>query len=180
MGKRAVIVVDLQNEYLPSGQLPLHRLKSAVDNAARVIAAARAQAWPVFHIRHEQPDAPYFVPGSAGVAIIDDVAPTEGETIIVKNYPSAFRHTNLESLLRTAKIEEVVIAGAMSHMCIAATGRAASDLGFATIVVHDACATMDLEHDGVIVPADQVHAANMAALAFAYARTVTADALLSE
>jgi nicotinamidase-related amidase len=56
----------------------------------------------------------------------------------------------------------------MSHMCIAATGRAATDLGYKTTVVHDACATREVEFNGVTVPAAQVHAANMSALAFAY------------
>ncbi|MEG2901724.1 MAG: isochorismatase family protein, partial [Massilia sp.] len=67
----------------------------------------------------------------------------------------------------------------MSHMCIDATTRAASDFGYKTTVVHDACATRDLEFGGQTVPAAQVHAAFMSALAFAYASVVSADDYLA-
>jgi hypothetical protein len=52
-------------------------------------------------------------------------------------------------------------------------------LGFEVTVVADACATRPLEHGGVKVPADQVHAATLAALKGTYAKIVTADELLS-
>jgi nicotinamidase-related amidase len=66
----------------------------------------------------------------------------------------------------------------MSHMCIDATTRAAADLGFDCTVVHDACATRDVEFEGNKVAADDVHAAYMSALGFAYAKVIlTSDAL---
>lgn len=63
----------------------------------------------------------------------------------------------------------------MSHMCIDATTRAASDLGYKTTVVHDACATRDLEFRGQTVPAAQVHTPLMSALELGYAAVVTTD-----
>lgn len=177
MSKRAVVVVDLQNEYLPTGKLPLKNVESAIENAAKVIEGARAKGEPVIHIRHEQPGAPFFVPGSQGVEIIPAVAPRPGETVIVKNHPNSFRDTELKQVLDEQEIEEVVIVGAMSHMCIAATSRAATDFGYDATVVEDACATMDLEYDGVAVSAEQVHAANMAAIAFAHGKVVSSDDL---
>ncbi|KQW65547.1 Isochorismatase [Phenylobacterium sp. Root77] len=176
MSKRVVVVVDLQNEYLSSGKLPLTGIDQAVQSAAKVIAAARASGDQVVHIRHEMPvaNAPVFTPGSDGVQIIAGVAPAPGEQVIVKNYPNAFRETDLEAVLKAQDAQEVVIVGAMSHMCVAATSRAASDLGYKTTVVHDACATMDLEFNGQVVPAAQVHAANMAAIAFAHGAVVSA------
>jgi len=82
-------------------------------------------------------------------------------------------------MLDAKGIEEVVVIGAMSHMCIDATSRAASDFGYKTIVVHDACATRDLEFGGQVVPAAQVHAAQMAALGFAYAAITATDEYLA-
>lgn len=67
----------------------------------------------------------------------------------------------------------------MSHMCVEATTRAAADFGYPVTVVHDACATTDLEFNATVVPAAQVHAAAMAALAFAYASITTTDAYLA-
>ena len=179
MTKRAIVVVDLQNEYLPNGKLPLHQVDRAIDNAAKVIGDARSKGDRVIHVRHEQPGAPFFVPGTEGVEIIPAVAPQPGETVILKNHPNSFRDTQLKQVLDEQGIDEVVIIGAMSHMCIGATARAATDHGYKTTIVQDACATMDLEFGGVKVPAEQVHAANMAALAFAHGEVVATSELLS-
>ena len=181
MSKRALIIVDLQNEYLPTGKLALVGIDQAVTNASRVIAAARAKGDLVINIRHEfATDAPFFVPGTKGVQIIPAVAPEAGETVILKNHPNSFLKTGLKELLDEHGIEETVIIGAMSHMCIDATTRAASDFGYKVTVVHDACATRDLEFNGETVPAAQVHTALMSALGFAYAKIMTTDEYLAE
>lgn len=181
MNKRAIVVVDLQNEYLPTGKLALIGIHAALENAARVIADARAKGDLVIHIRHEStdPDAPVFTPGTQAVQIHDTVAPAHGETVVVKNFPNAFLNTNLRELLDDHGVEAVTVIGAMSHMCIDATTRAASDFGYKTTVVHDACATRDLEFGGMTVPAAQVHAAFMAGLAFAYASVPSTDDYLA-
>ena len=177
MSKHAIIVVDLQNEYLPSGKLPLAGIDSALANAARVIADARSSGNTVIHVRHESThdDAPFFAPGSNAVQIHPTVAPMDGEPVVVKNYPNSFLKTELKQILDAQGTEEVTIVGAMSHMCIDATTRAASDFGYKATVVHDACATRDLEFGGQVVPAAQVHSAMMSALAFAYAKVTTTD-----
>ena len=181
MKKRGLIVVDLQNEYLPTGKLPLSGIESAAANAAQVIADARSKGLPVFHIRHEfaQNEAPVFVPGSDGVKIQAAVAPIEGEPVIVKNHINAFRGTDLKPQLDARGVEEVVVVGAMSHMCVDAVVRAAADMGYPVTVVHDACATLDLEFGGVSIPAAQVHAAMMAAFAFGYGTVKSAGEYLS-
>lgn len=180
MAKRALIVVDLQNEYEASGKLPLEKLDQAVANAKRVLTAARDRKEMIVHIRHETPgsdDAPFAI-GTSGTEIIAAVAPVKDETTLTKHYPNAFRDTELKAVLDEAGVEEVIIVGAMSHMCIDATARAAFDYGYAVTVISDACATRALSIDGVEVPAVHVHAAFMAALAFAYGPVVsTADFL---
>ena len=180
MAKRALIVIDLQNEYKASGKLPLEKLDQAVGNAVRVVTAAREREEIVVHIRHETPgsdDAPFAI-GTSGTEIIAAVAPVNGETTLTKHYPNAFRDTGLKALLDDAGVQEVAIVGAMSHMCIDATARAAFDFGYAVTVIDDACATRALSINGVEVPAAHVHAAFMAALAFAYGQVVsTADFL---
>lgn len=171
MKKRGVIVIDLQNEYLPTGKLPLSGIEAASANAAKVIADARSKGFPVVHVRHESAssEAPVFVPGTSGVEIQPTVAPAGDEPVIVKNHINAFRDTDLQQQLKARGVEEVVVVGAMSHMCVDAGVRAAADMGYAVTVLHDACATLDLEFGGVTVPAAQVHATMMAAFAFGYA-----------
>lgn len=181
MSKRAIIVVDLQNEYLASGKLPLVGIDAATTNAVRVIADARAKGVPVLHVRHESAssDAPIFVPGSNGVRIMVDVAPIGNEPVIVKNHVNSFRDTDLKQQLEARGIEDVVVVGAMSHMCVDAVVRASADMGYAVTVLHDACATRDLEFNGVVAPAAHVHAAMMASFEFGYGRVVATDAYLA-
>lgn len=181
MTTRGLIVIDLQNEYLPEGKLPLSGIDAAARNAALAIADAREKGIPVFHILHESAsaDAPIFTPGSAGAEIQDAVAPADGETVIVKHFINAFRDTGLQDALVAKGVEELAIVGAMSHMCVDACVRAAADMGYPVTVLHDACATLDLSFEGTTVPAAHVHAAMMAAFAFGYAKVVTTADYLS-
>ncbi|PTL76440.1 cysteine hydrolase family protein [Vitiosangium sp. GDMCC 1.1324] len=181
MSKRALIIIDLQNDYFPDGKWPLSGINAAADNAARLIAAARTSGELVVHVRHEaqSADAPFFAPGSDGAAIHKKVAPVAAESVVVKHHINSFRETALEELLDRHGVDELVICGAMSHMCIDGGVRAANDLGYGCTLIHDACATRDLEFGGVRVPAAQVHAAFMAALSFAYAKTLSTDEFLA-
>lgn len=179
MSQQAIVVVDFQNDYLTSGSWPLVGIDAAVQKAAQVIKDARSKGVPVIHVRHESPEgAPFFVAGSSGAEIIPAVAPNDGEQVVVKKYPNAFRDTDLKSKLDAEGVTDVVIVGAMTHMCIDATARAAADHGYNVTVIEDAAATRDAEFNGLIVPTGQVHAAFMAALRFAYAKVVPAGDFL--
>ncbi|MBI6855938.1 cysteine hydrolase [Pseudomonas cichorii] len=179
--KRGLVVVDLQNEYLPTGKLPLDGIVDAVANAERVISHSRDTGTPVFHIRHESNDegVPIFVKGSNGAQIQPAVAPVGDEPVIVKAHINAFRGTDLKKQLEAADIEELVVIGAMSHMCIDAVVRAAVDMGYPVTVLHDACATLDLTFGGVNVPAAHAHATMMAAFEFGYATVKSVDEYLT-
>lgn len=179
--KRGLVVVDLQNEYLPTGKLPLSGIEAAVTNATRVIAHARNTDIPVFHIRHEagSNDAGIFLKGSDGAKIQSAVAPDGKEPVIVKKHINAFRETDLKKQLDAFNIQEIVVIGAMSHMCVDAVVRAAVDMGYPVTVLHDACATLDLSFGGVTVPAAHTHAAMMAALEFGYATVKSVEDYLS-
>lgn len=162
----ALLVIDMQNDYFPGGRMALDGIDAAAAQAARLLATFRARGWPVIHVQHvmARSPAPFFEAGTEGVVIHPTLTPRDGETLIVKAYPNSFRDTGLKAALDALGIERLVIVGAMSHMCIDATTRAAVDLGYACTVAEDACATRALEHGGVNVPAPQVHAALMAAL----------------
>jgi nicotinamidase-related amidase len=181
MSQRALILIDLQNDYFPGGKWTLTGIAAAAANAARLLAAARASGDLVVHVRHEtlRPDATFFVPGTPGAAIHPSLAPRDGETVVVKHFINAFRDTGLKSILDDAGATDLTICGAMSHWCIDAATRAAADHGYAVTVIHDACATRDLDFAGTAVPAAQVHAAFMAALSQGYAKALSTDAYLT-
>jgi nicotinamidase-related amidase len=177
MAKRALIIVDLQNDYFKDGKWTLDGIEPAAENAAKLIARFREAGEPVVHIRHEFPadGAPFFAAGSEGAKIHDKVIPIEGEPVVLKHQVNSFLETNLKQILDDNKIEDLVICGAMSHMCIDATARAASDFGYKCTLIHDACATRAQEFNGMEVPAEQVHATYMASLGFAYAKVISTD-----
>lgn len=181
MHDTALILIDWQNDYFPHGKWPLEDIDAAADNAAALLAAFRETGRPLIHIRHEsvrQP-APFFAPGTAGAEIHPALAPQGNEPVIVKRQINSFLDTPLKQTLDAQNIRRLVICGAMSHMCIDATTRAAHDLGYECIVVHDACATRSLRFGEQEVPAAQVHAAFMHALGFAYAQILSRAEVLA-
>ena len=176
----ALVLVDIQNDYFAGGAMELEGMEAAADSAARLLSRFRERGQPMVHVRHlsTRPGATFFLPDTPGAEINGRVAPAPGELVVTKHFPNAFRDTELLSHLRAAGASDVLIAGAMSHMCIDATTRAAFDLGFACTVAHDACATRELRFGEQVLPAAQVHGAFMAALAVPYAAVrATAEVL---
>jgi len=177
---RALVIVDVQNDYFPGGAHPLAAPEAAAANVRRLLDAFRAAGEPLVHVQHvwDAPDAAFMRPGTPGIEIHDTVAPLPGEHVVRKTHPNGFRETELEQTLRAAGVDEVVVCGMMTAMCVDATARAAADLGFGVTVVSDACATCDLEFAGETIPARQVHGAFLAALGGGYGALVATDELL--
>ena len=173
--KSALILIDIQNDYFPGGAMELTGMTQAAAQAREVLFACRQARRPIFHIQHLAlgPDAAFFRPDTPGVEINESFRPLPGEALIQKHYPNAFRETGLLEALNNGGAEELVICGAMSHMCIDATTRAAFDFGLKCTVIHDACATRDLVFEGLTIPAAHVHGAFMAALGMRYARVLS-------
>lgn len=180
LNKKALVVVDIQNDYFPGGRWTLSNVEAAAAQAARVIDRFRERGDLVVHIRHEFKDdnAPFFRPGSEGAQIHDSAKNQGDEPVVLKHYINSFRETELKAILDRHEITEVVVVGNMSHMCVDGMTRASVDFGYITTVLHDACATLDLEFNGVKVPAAQVHAAFMAALSFGYAPVISTSEYL--
>ncbi len=179
---KCLVIVDLQNDYFPGGKMELFGIEAAAENARILLTEFRKSKSPIIHIQHISipPNAFFFLPGTEGAKINDKVSPQEGEAVVVKNYPNSFRDTSLLETLRNMRINDLVICGAMSHMCIDATTRAAFDLGFNCVVAENACATMDLFFNNKIIKASEVHASFMAALSFPYAKVVLTKEIVKE
>lgn len=177
---RALIIIDVQNDYFAGGSMELSGMDAAAENCARLLESFRATAEPLFHIQHlaTRPGATFFVPDTPGCEINAQVEPQDDEPMVVKHFPSAFRDTELHQLLQAAGVDELIICGAMTHMCIDTTVRAAFDLGYKCHVIADACATRDLAFDRRPVPAADVQAAFMAALSMPFAQISSTEQLL--
>lgn len=179
--KRALIMVDIQNDYFPGGKMELVGIAEAAKNAGYALELFRAKKIPIFHIRHlsAREGATFFIPETHGAEIHESVRPKDGEYLIQKNFPNSFRGTSLKEQLQGLNVQEVTICGAMTHMCIDTTVRAAFDLGLQCILVSDACATKNLEYDGVTIEAAQVQTAFMAALSSPFAQIIKVSELES-
>ena len=177
----ALALIDIQRDYFPGGRMELTGMDLACEKACELLAFFRERNWPRFHVQHlsVRPNATFFLPGTTGYEIHEHVAPAVGEKVIQKNYPNAFRETDLREELRQLDVKELVVCGAMSHMCVEATTRAAFDLGFRCVVAHDACATRNLMFKGRTIAAEDVHGASMAALGAVYAEVAAAREFIS-
>ena len=161
----ALIIIDAQNTYC-EGIMQLEGVQPAMAECKKLLDRFRQAGRPIFHIRHDAgPGTPYDVSEPIG-QIADIVAPIDGESVITKNYPNSFVSTDLDEQLKKAGVNNLILAGFMSHMCVNSTARGAFSLGYMPTVVASATATRALPSKvtGNDVPAAQVHEAALAAL----------------
>jgi len=179
--KNALILIDIQNDYFPGGRCELFQPERAAERAGRVLEYFRTAGLPIFHVQHvsTRENASFFLPDTDGAEIHPLVFPKEGEPVLVKHAPNAFLRTALERELRERQVEQLVICGMMSHMCIDSTVRAAADLGFSVLLLEDACTTRDLMWGDERIPAQTVHRAVMASLSGTFARVGNAQEWLA-
>lgn len=176
----ALIMIDCQNTYR-RGVMQLEGVEEALIEAAALLKRARAASIPIFHIQHDGgPGSPYDLTTDIG-QISSEVAPQDGEYVISKNFPNAFVQTELDERLRSLNIENIVLAGFMTHMCVNSTAHGGFNLGYKPTVVASATATRALEAaNGKIVPAEQIHHAAIASTRDLYAAIVDTVADLPE
>lgn len=177
----ALMIIDIQNDYFEGGKAQLVNPDTASGNARLLLEQFRKIDLPVVHIQHiaTRPDATFFIPDTKGAEIHIDVKPIDTEPVIVKHYPNSFRETDLLKYLKSKEITDLVICGMQTHMCVDSTTRAAKDLGFNCIVIGDACATKDLEVNGVKVRAADVQTAFLSALNYFYSSVMTTEQYLN-
>ena len=169
----ALVLIDCQQTYR-EGIMQLENVEPALHEAAALLRRFRDAGRPVIHIVHDAgPGTPYDVTAPIG-QIADMVAPVEGETVIVKKYPSAFEQTELDAELKKRGIENVVYVGFMTHMCVNSTTRASFNHGYANTVVADATAKRAIPNPatGAEVPAAQLQDASLSALGDMFAVVV--------
>ncbi|WP_077795999.1 isochorismatase family protein [Streptomyces sp. JHA26] len=162
-----LILVDYQNTYT-TGVMELDGWREALDAAAELLARARREGAKVIHVVNDGGEGtPYDVRAEIG-QIHPSVAPIDGEPVVVKKAPNAFVDTDLAEHVDAAGNEDVVIAGFMTHMCVAFTAQGAFLRGNRPTVVADASATRALPVAGTEVDARQVHHAALATIADLY------------
>ncbi|MFE0191481.1 isochorismatase family protein [Streptomyces sp. NPDC058989] len=173
-----LILIDYQNTYT-CGVMELAGWRPALDSAAALLARARRAGAEVIHVVNDGGEGtPYDVQAEIG-RIHPRVAPVEGEPVVVKTAPDAFVGTDLGDHLDAAGKKDVIIAGFMTHMCVAFTAAGAFLRGNRPTVVADACATRPLQTAVADLSAEQIHHGALATIDDLYGVVVPSGSSLN-
>lgn len=174
--KTAVVLIEYQNDFTSDGGV-LHGAVSEVmdatgimDNTKQVVEAARAAGVTVMHapitfapgygeiskhpygILKGVVDGNAFVKGTWGAAIVDELAPQDGDIVVEgKRGLDTFASTNLDFMLRSKGIETIILGGFLTNCCVESTMRSGYENGYQVITLTDAvAATSTAEHENAI------------------------------
>lgn len=178
----ALLLIDLQKDYFPGGLFPLPNIETAQTHCETLLKAARQTRMPVVHIQHIFPkDAgPFLCENTDGIDIHERVSPLPDETLITKRAPNAFHDTHLHSHLQRHQCDHIVLTGAMTQMCVAATARAALDLGYHVTLCDDAVAAQAVQWGTTHLDDCQVNAVIFSALAMARVDIISSSILIKK
>ena len=172
----AIVLIEYQNEFTSEGGV-LHgavagvmRETNMLDNTRKLVEAARKAGVTIMHApitfapgygeltRHPYGilkgvvDGKAFVRGTWGAAIIDSLAPVDGDIVIEgKRGLDTFASTNIDFILRSKGIKTVILGGFLTNCCVESTMRTAYEHGFEVITLTDCVAATSLEeHNNAI------------------------------
>src|SRR6478752_7201443 len=179
MADGILLIIDAQREYT-DGLMPLPGVQPAIDALAVLLEKARKAGAPIVHVRH-QSKGKAFNPSSTGYEIVSVLAPRPGETIVDKGLPNAFAGTELAEQLAASGRKNLIVGGFMTHMCVSATVRSATDQGFMSTIAADTVATRDLPDatGGTTIGAESINRITLAALSDRFAWIVPKAAAIA-
>jgi nicotinamidase-related amidase len=178
MAKRALIVIDVQNEYF-DGALPISDPPPAqsVANIGRAMDAATAAGVPVIVVRHgdADPEASSFRVGSHTWELHPEIDGRDRDHLVEKTMPGSFTDTSLAEILAADEIDTVAITGYMTHMCVDTTSRQAAHRGLSVEILNDATGTLGLENSGGEATGEELHRATLVAQGQFFADVLRTD-----
>ena len=176
----ALLVIDMQRFFLdPASSAFTCGGAAIVPTLGRLIAAFRRAGRPVIFTRHvHHPDdldsgimgwwwQGKCVEGTEESEIHRELAPLPNEKVVAKHRYSAFYNTDLETVLRCLKVEDLVVSGLMTNLCVESTARDAYYRDYRVFVPADGTGTID----------EDMHCASLLNLAFGFAFVSTCDAI---
>jgi len=144
---RALVVVDVQESFHHRAAWQAVSNPEIVDRVARLVSAARERGDLVVWVLHAEPGSgTVFDPAQGHVRPMAGLDPRDGEPVVTKTSINAFTTTNLQQLLTSRGIRELVICGIQTEQCCETTTRVASDLGYDVTFVTEATATFPIPH----------------------------------
>ena len=175
MGNRALVVIDVQNEYV-SGNLPIAypELSESLVNIGVAMDTAVALGMPVVVVQQVAPEtSPIFAKGSHGYALHEVVTSRTYDHRVEKTLPSAFVGTDLAPWLEARSIDTIVIVGYMTQNCDESTARDALHRGLAVEFLSDATGTLAMANQQGSLGAEELHRAVLLVLQSRFAAVST-------
>jgi len=175
---RALLVIDVQNEYFPGGAYPitfpinsLNRITDAMDGAAEAKV-------PIVVVQHgtENPEAKAFQKGTRGWQLKGEVDVRKRTLVIEKKLPGSFTGTNLEQWMRDSGVDTLVVCGYMTQLCCDTTARQAQHLGFKVEFLSDATGTLDIVNEAGKISAEELQRAILVTQQSNFSRVLTTEA----
>ncbi len=178
----ALLVIDAQDSFK---MRPLWERRSNPhfeQNVAALIDAYRAAHRPIFYFLHTDDD-PEFVKGSAGVKLMDFIAPRADEVILYKDTRNCFTSTTLQAMLLHRGVRRLAVTGIQMEQCCETTTRVAADLGYAVDFVIDATMTFPIKNwdiPGAELDVNAIEERTYYALNRRFARVTNTATLMAE
>jgi len=144
--KKALLVIDLQNDYFEGGKFPLWNTESTLENIKNAIKNAQKNDVEVVLIKHVADAsagiAPFFNEGTEGVEIHKEILKVcEDPTIVVKSFADGFFKTDLEKVLDEKNVEELLVCGMMTQNCVTHTAISKTAEKYKKVTILTDCST---------------------------------------
>ena len=178
--KRALLVIDVQNEYF-TGKLPVTYPQGSLTNIMKAMDAANQKDVEILIIQHTAPqkDSDTFVKGSKGWELHEQIKAAKFSHQIEKSLPGSFTNTELEQWLKDREIDTITICGYMTQMCCDTTARQGLHLGFSVEFLSDATGTIDIANYAGKITAEELHNAILITQAMRFSRVLNTDKWIS-
>ncbi len=139
---KALVVIDIQNEYFADGRFPLDGAEEALQNALVLIETAHGNNDLVVVVQHQAPaGAPFFEAGSVGADLHPSIqSAMRNSHLVVKHEADSFLRTNLADLLRQHKVDTIDLVGMMTQHCVTHTALSPEAVGYPVTIHAEACA----------------------------------------
>jgi len=155
---KAVIVVDMLKDFV-DGKLANPKAQAITPPLQRLLDHARESGWVVvFSNDAHDPSDPemkiwgeHAMAGDPGAEVIDELAPQEGDIVSEKHHYGAFDGTQLDEQLRERGVDEVVITGQHTHICVRHSSYGALIRGYEITIPRDAvCGFEGVDEDDAL------------------------------
>ncbi len=141
---KALIIVDMLNDFV-TGSLKCDRAQRIIPNIRKLVDGFHKQKLPVIFANDSHLDTDFemerwgahAIEGTEGAEVIPELAPTDDDIIVGKHVYSSFFETPLDSLLRSRKVDTVILTGLHTHLCVRHTAADAFFRGYKILIPED-------------------------------------------